>query len=567
MVSKLLVLSALCSLAVSKPHTRSLAVHEAVATTPRGYVRTAPAASDSTIKLRIALAPKDIDGLITTLYDVSDPKSNLYGAHLSKEEAEAFVSPTSETVEKVNEWLKENGVTATPLTDAGDWLSVQIPVSKANEMLNADFSVFTHPTTNKQVVRTLTYSIPDTLKGHIDVIHPTVSFPNPKGRHPVVHSVSTNNDTRRAADATCSSSGITPACVQSLYGVPATIAKNSKSQLAVSGFIEQFAQQKDLTTFLQKFRTDLPSTTAFTLQTLDGGQNPQGNNEAGVEANLDIQYTVGIASGIPTTFISVGENFQDGDLDGFLDIINFLLNESSPPQVLTTSYGDDETDVSRALTNTLCNAYAQLGARGVSILFASGDGGVGGGQSGESCTTFIPTFPNNCPLYVTNVGATQLSGTSSETSAGFSSGGFSNFFGIPAYQASAVQSFLTTLGSTDSGKFNRSGRAIPDVAAIGTNLEIVVNGRTELVDGTSCSSPIFAGIVALLNDELLAAGKSPLGFLNPFLYANPGAFNDITTGSNPGCNTNGFPAVKGWDPVTGLGTPNFAGLRKAAGLS
>ena len=63
-----------------------------------------------------------------------------------------------------------------------------------------------------------------------------------------------------------------------------------------------------------------------------------------------MQYTIGIASGIPTAFISVGENFQDGDLEGFLDIINFLLNESNPPQVLTTSYGDDEPDVSRSLT-------------------------------------------------------------------------------------------------------------------------------------------------------------------------------------------------------------------------
>jgi tripeptidyl-peptidase I len=134
--------------------------------------------------------------------------------------------------------------------------------------------------------------------------------------------------------------------------------------------------------------------------------------------NLDIQYTMGIASGVPTTYISVGDDFQDGAFGG-LDIINFLLNESAPPQVLTTSYDVDEPDVSiplakyifylftspaRLLTmdiSTLCNAYAQLGARGVSILFASGDGGVGGGQSGESCTTFIPTFPNACPLYVT----------------------------------------------------------------------------------------------------------------------------------------------------------------------
>jgi len=71
----------------------------------------------------------------------------------------------------------------------------------------------------------------------------------------------------------------------------------------------------------------------------------------------------------------------------------------------------------------------------------------------------------------------------------------------------------------------------------------------------------------LLNDELIAAGKSPLGFLNPFLYSAAGtaALTDITTGSNPGCNTNGFTARAGWDPVTGLGTPKFASLLTAVG--
>lgn len=167
---------------------------------------------------------------------------------------------------------------------------------------------------------------------------------------------------------------------------------------------------------------------------------------------------------------------------------------------------------------------------------------------------------------MTSVGATQLSGTSSETAASFSSGGFSNYFGTPDYQSSAVSSYLSSIGSTNSGKFNTSGRAYPDVSAIGTNLEIVVDGQLEGVDGTSCSSPIFAAVISLINDGLISAGKSPLGFLNPFLYANPGAFNDVTSGSNPGCNTNGFKASSGWDPVTGLGTPNFSALKAAAGL-
>lgn len=131
---------------------------------------------------------------------------------------------------------------------------------------------------------------------------------------------------------------------------------------------------------------------------------------------------------------------------------------------------------------------------------------------------------------MTSVGATQLSSTTSETAASFSSGGFSNYFARPSYQASAVSAYLSFLGTTDSGKYNASGRGFPDVAAIGHLVEIVVNSQFGLVDGTSCSSPIFASIIALINDALVGAGKSPLGFLNPFLYANPGAFHDITTG-------------------------------------
>lgn len=167
---------------------------------------------------------------------------------------------------------------------------------------------------------------------------------------------------------------------------------------------------------------------------------------------------------------------------------------------------------------------------------------------------------------MTSVGATAVTSAGTETAADFSSGGFSNVFAQPSYQSAAVAGFLSTLGSTNSGKFNRTGRGFPDVAAIGQVLEIVVSGSVGGVEGTSCSSPVFASMVSLINDALIAAGKSPLGFLNPFLYANPGAFNDITSGSNPGCNTNGFPAVAGWDPVTGLGTPDFARLKAAAGV-
>ena len=92
----------------------------------------------------------------------------------------------------------------------------------------------------------------------------------------------------------------------------------------------------------------------------------------------------------------------------------------------------------------------------------------------------------------------------------------------------------------------------------------------QVVLGTSCSCPVVAGLVSLINDRRIAAGKSTLGFLNPFLYANAAALNDITAGAGAGCTwqpfgtPDGYPAVKGWDAVTGLGTPNYQALVQAA---
>ena len=128
--------------------------------------------------------------------------------------------------------------------------------------------------------------------------------------------------------------------------------------------------------------------------------------------------------------------------------------------------------------------------------------------------------------------------------------GFSNYFPTPDYQAGDVAAYVASLGTTYAGKYNGSGRGFPDVAAQAYNYQIVNDGETTGVAGTSCSSPLFASIVSLLNDELIAAGKSPLGFLNPWLYSTAAsAFTDITSGNNPGCDTDGFSATTGWDPV------------------
>ena len=81
-----------------------------------------------------------------------------------------------------------------------------------------------------------------------------------------------------------------------------------------------------------------------------------------------------------------------------------------------------------------------------------------------------------------------------------------------------------------------------------------------LIGGTSAAAPTFAAILNRINEERIAVGKSTVGFVNPTLYANPQVLHDITVGNNSGCGTPGFYAAMGWDPVTGLGTPNYAAM-------
>jgi len=548
------------SWAAGIPARRAMVVHDQ-RELPAHFTSAGAPSSDTPINLKIALTASDRDGLEQTLWDVSTPGSALYGQHLSFEEAKAFAAPSTASVSAVTEWLNENGITDITTSGAfGEWLGFSTTISSANSLFDADFQQFTEINGPTQLTRTLAYSLPADLQQHINLVHPATDFVRKINAGPKFRAFKSTNNTARALTAPASCNTIvTPTCLQDLYGIPKTPATEASNKLGVSGFIDQWPQTADLKSFLKALRPDISSTTTFSLTTLDGGSDPQSAEDAGIEADLDTQYTVGVATGVPVVFFSVGEDNEDGDLDGFLDIMNTINAETAPPNVLTTSYGFNENELTTASANQLCDAYMTAGTRGVSILFASGDGGVSGSQS-ESCTTFVPTFPSGCQ-FLTSVGATQ---DVAETAASFSAGGFSNFFTQPSYQTAAVAKYLTALGTTNSGKFTPTGRAYPDVSAQGVDVEIFFGGEEGTVDGTSCASPIFTSVIALINDQLVAAGKPVLGFLNPFLYANPGALFDITTGDNPGCNTNGFPAKAGWDPVTGLGTPNFASLLAAA---
>ncbi len=185
---------------------------------------------------------------------------------------------------------------------------------------------------------------------------------------------------------------------------------------------------------------------------------------------------------------------------------------------------------------------------------------------------FHPDFPASSP-YATAVGGTNFATTSvvgEEVAWDGSGGGFSDTFPVPEYQAAAVATYKMAMATAGrlppAGMWNATGRGYPDLSALGGEVNpycVAVAGGRELggVWGTSASTPVVAGIFVRLNNLLLGEGKPPLGWVNPFIYQNADAFFDVTEGVNDGGGEYGFACAAGWDPATGLGTPDFAKLK------
>lgn len=428
--------------------------------------------------------------------------------------------------------------------------------------------------TGEQVVRTLEYSLPQVLRDHVDMVQPTTFF----GLKALKSMVTNRRPLDDLADAsvkgieaiaavTGCTGNVTPKCLSNLYSYTAA-AKYTNGLMGIAGFLEQYPIKSDLTTFMKSYASEGNAAHTFTCTLVNGGTCPQTASGAGVEANLDVQYAAAITESIPNTFYSVGGSppivgSGANTNEPYLEFLNYLLAlpTASLPNTISISYGDDEATVPLSYADNVCNLFSQLGAKGVSVLVASGDSGVG-----DACTktSFSTSFPASCP-WVTTVGGTN--GNSPEAAWTDGGGGFSEVFGRPSYQNATVNTWLSTdkTHTANAKYFNASGRAYPDVSAQATNFVIVVSGSAELVDGTSCATPTFASIIQLLNSARLLAGKTTLGFLNPWLYSGASSgLTDITSGKNTGCSGvisgAGFSAVAGWDPATGLGTPIYSKL-------
>ncbi|KAH9051041.1 subtilisin-like protein [Lactarius vividus] len=501
--------------------------------------------SGTTIDLYITLKPQRENAIVDALYEVSEPRHPKYRAYLTKEQVADLVAPRQETLELVNSWLEHHGIfsSSISMTHGGNTLMLKaVPVTQANTLLGASYQLYRHVERGETIVRTVGYSLPAALHWHVLTVAPTTSFVSPLTQWQTPQDRSdtamkpTSGEPATMLSNRAKVNPVTPSFLRWLYDSEAyTPNTHGENVLGIVGFLGNYPGPADLGAFMRKYRSEAGDAT-FTVVEVNGEEyDPTHPHE---EANLDIQYAEAMAYPTPHIFYSTGYGPWARMTYGI-------------------SYGIVEHILSREYVVNVCGQFAMLGVRGVSVLVASGNDGIGEGtcMRNDGTVRFVPVFPGTCP-YVTVVGGT--TDFEPEVAADFSGGGFSDYFERPTYQAEAVSTFLQGLGNLYQGLYNASGRGIPDIAAQAIRLPIFLNGNERKVSGTSGAAPIVAGIISLLNDWLILTGHEPLGFLNPWLYGRGSrGLTDITEGSNPGCNTDRFPAVVGWDPVTGLGTPNF----------
>ena len=568
--------------------------------------------------------------------EVSDPQNPQYGDYLSPEGLAELTAPEEENVDAVRAWVGGLGRSAIKESLQGRRFEVALPRVEAEALLHTTFRHVVNTRTQQRALVAGDYSVPDRVKAATSGVYGLHGLPLPP---------------RRSQHTSSGVATVTPDIIKSQYRIATSPTRTPNNAQAVAEFGRQTYSQNDLKQFFKRY---VPNATAES-DTVSKCVGDKCDGSPGQESSLDIQYLMGLVSGVvPTQFWYFEQQTVLTDLCHDLKrwTSTLLAAGNDAPLVTSVSYGYQ----GNLTTGIGCKPNERLGveadlvklaARGLTIIFASGDSGSGYETTGVNCSQLLQdteltgtvrtvgstsrsldccmfadgkgtgwtfeTSTDTCTVFgdvtgtkpskgkvstkpveqkgtlwtswpasspwVTAVGATrfvgQQPGNEEMASDKFGSGGgFSSRIGQTnaEWQSAAVENYLKIVPKgapfPPAGSFSPTGRATPDVSALGEGFRIVVGARPGEIDGTSASAPTFAAVVSLLNGHQLHNGAKRLGFLNPWLYQNPQMFTDVTKGSNAfgrqtGPLTYGYNCTKGWDPVTGLGTPNFVQMMKS----
>jgi len=482
---------------------------------------------------------EELTNLIEQLYDPTSPQ---YRQYLTPEQFAERFGPAVQDYEQLKAFFQTNGFMVSGEHPNRMLLDVDGSVGDIERTLHVTLKTFQHPTEAR------VFYAPDT-EPSLEVSTPlneisgldNFSLPKPASLHPIAANSSTPNSGSAPGGAYRGKD------FRGAYaaGVTATGTGQSIGLLQFDGYYPA-----DIATYeSQAGLTNVPLQNVL----LDSFNGSAGANNS--EVALDIEMSVAMAPGLSKIIV-----YEAGPSGQPNDILNRMATDNAAKQ-LSSSWTWSPFSV------TADQIFQQMAAQGQSFFQAAGDDDAYSGSVAK---------PADDP-YVTVVGGTTLS-TSSAGGAWSSEkvwnwgltqgsyvgtgGGISTSYSMPTWQQGITMT--SSLGST-------SMRNLPDVALTADNIHVVYNnGTTGAFGGTSCATPLWAALTALLNQQSVANGLKPLGFMNPSLYligkgTNYSAcFHDITSGNNTnGSSPKKFFAVTGFDLCTGWGTPIGAGLMSA----
>lgn len=457
----------------------------------------------------------------------------------TREQYEQFHGADPASIALVEAFARDHGLTVVESSPERRTVILSGTVAQMNQAFGVELNEYQHPTAGRYRGRTGPVQIPENLS---DVVEGVFGLDNRPQAMPHFRRRQAPTGLRPHAAGT----SFTPPQVASLYKFPGGV-DGSGECIAIIELGGGF-KPTDLTTYFKEL--NLPQSPKVTAVSVGNGNNkPTGDaNGPDGEVMLDIEVAGSIAPG-SRIVVYFAENTDAGFLNAITTAVHDKTNK---PSVVSISWGSAESTWTAQAMTSMDGAFQAAAAMGVSVCVACGDNGsTDGVDDGLNHVDFPASSP-----YALACGGTFLkaSGTAIanetvwnelKTGEGATGGGISDFFPPPDYQQNTDVPHSANPGG-------RIGRGLPDVsgdADPNSGYQTLVDGKPDVIGGTSAVAPLWAGLIALLNEHLGA----PVGYLNPLLYQKvgpSGGFHDITSGNN-----GAYSAEVGWDACTGFGSP------------
>jgi kumamolisin len=463
--------------------------------------------------------------------------------YLTREQYAAQHGASQEDMAAVADFARQHGLAVVECSAARRSVFLSGTAAQVSAAFNTSIERIEHGAGESRRC-TAPVHVPDSLQGIVEGVFGIDDMPIAKPHFQIA---------REAHLQAAASASFTPVEVARLYNFPAGLDGSGQCIAIIE--LGGGYRSLDLQVYFRSLNLPVPKVSSVSI---DGAKNSPGlPTGADGEVMLDIEIAGAVA---PKASIVV--YFAPNTEQGFLDAITAAIHDDvNKPGVISISWGAPESEWSQQALASYDQAFQAAAALGVTICCAAGDAGSSdqNPDNGTPDGLAHADFPASSP-YVLACGGTRLTASNGkiasevvwnddpQSSAG--GGGVSDFFDLPEWQRA-----LGVPVSVNPG--GRIGRGLPDVAgnaSPSTGYKVRVDFLNFVVGGTSAVSPLWAGLVALMNQKL----AKPVGWLNPLLYgpvAGSGAFHDITSGD-----IGGYAARKGWDACTGWGSPDGTAL-------